>query len=266
MANTEKMTARDFDLDSGLFSGGQGKIIDASFEPNPQEKYQRRSDSPGLSLLIESTQTDEPFPQWNSIGEKKEWKVQDRGGSVVSKTSPDSRVFNMNSRGGQVVTGMLKAIGGGDVEKGKAIVAKRGYPMTDARFYVGWDFDWKQITAEYQIDGEDVKSTFVIPVELLGEPDESDAKPRKKGGKAVEAHDLDEALVAIVADNEGLSEVKLKKLVLSDELIKTDDAYTKSVVTGNRIQFLIDEGKLAKDAKGRLTTGEEENEDEEEED
>ena len=242
-----KLKATDFDLGSGLFEG-PGKVTEVCFGPNPNADYQSQSKAPGLTLTVESPEREEPIDIWYSIGDG--WEAKRGGKEVVNKNKPDSKRFNMNSKGGKLLQGMFKVVGNGDVDKGKELLAERGHPMTTAECYEGWDFEWVQMAVAYSIDGKDISGTIAIPVELLGSPDEkTKGKVKAKVEPVEEATELDDIVVGLA---EGKTVRELKGACMKEDTLKADDDYMTSVVSGDKIQELIDDGKLTTGPDGRF--------------
>lgn len=234
------VTQDDMELETGLFGDLDGKITDAKFGPNPRPEYQLAAGvDPGLVLTIDSPDLQEPIEEWYSAGGKKQWQVVSDGKEMVSGADPDLHKFHSNAKAGALVTAMFRVVGDGDLKKGQQFFIKRGFKMTQSGFYAGLNFHWKRIPLSYEIENRTISSQTLLPVEFLGEG-EAKAAP---AGAVAEASELDDVVAEISA---GLTERELKRKALGNDTLKANQAYMKELVSGNKIQELINAGKLAK--------------------
>ena len=232
-------TRGDYELETGLFGGGEAAIVDAYFEPNPRIEYQQVAGSdPGLTLILQSTELENPIEQWYSCGGKKQWQVGRGGSEINSAVNPDSHRFNMNSKAGILVTRMFEAIGGGDKAKGQDFFLKRDRYMTEAEFYTGLNFVWEQKSTSYNIDGQIKEGTLIVPAKYLGE-----VAPGKKEAAVAEAPtgDLDTIVIGMVS---GLTEREVKMAAMKVKALKENDAYMKELISGSKLKNLEDAGRI----------------------
>ena len=234
------VTQDDMELETGLFSDLDGKITDARFGPNPRPEYQLAAGiEPGLVLTIDSPDLENPIEEWYSAGSKKEWQAVSDGKEMVSGADPDLHRFHANAKAGALVTAMFRVVGVGDIKKGQQFFIKRGFKMTQSGFYAGLNFHWKRIPIGYEIEGRTISSQTLLPVEYLGESEALAVS----GEVVAEALKLDKVVVEISA---GLTERELKRKALGNDDLKANQPYMKELVSGNKIQELINAGALAK--------------------
>jgi len=236
-------TREDYELESGLADDFDGVITDAYFEVNPNPEYVAKAgEEPGLALIIESPDLDQPVHQWYSCGAAKQWQIGRGGQEITSAVRPDSHRFNMNSKGGVLVSRMFEIIGNGDRGKGQDFFIKRDRYMTEGAFYIGLNFHWLNKPAKMM--GTDMP--VLSPVAYLGEV--SPGKPSKATITGVPTEDLDTIVIELVS---GKTEREVKMAAMKEDGLKANDAYMKELISGPKLKQLEDADKITRGPDGK---------------
>ena len=254
MAN-KPLTNEDFDLESGFASNFDGTITEVIFGPNPSPQYRAKSAEPGLTLTIESPDLEEPVTAWYSLGVKKGWQVAENGASIVSSVNPNIKAFNMKSRAGEMIVKAITLVGDGDVTKGKAFFAKRGFYMTQAGMLLGLNFHWMNVVLPTQEEGR--TSNSLQPDKYLGEVPVKGVAGAKIETPSVDTTALDD-VVAKVASGKSESQVKVAMMKEKNPETgktyygdKANEAYFKELISGSKLAELEAAGTIGKGPDGK---------------
>ena len=156
-----KITGADIIPGSGGFDDFSGLIIDAFFEKNT---YGGTVVNPTISLqcMVESPDFEEPVRLGGfSCGKEDKWEIV-KEGRELNPLKGDAR-FRNNCNAGVFVTELCKVAGHGDVDKGAALLAARGYLPTQADFYIGLDSRWvKQARKNPMSKPDDIKPDITV--------------------------------------------------------------------------------------------------------
>ena len=231
-------TLEDFDLGSGLADDFDGEITAAEFGINPEYASAAGKDIPGVIITIKSPDLGQEISQFYSIGDPEKWEIADNGSEVTFTPKPEAHKFNMNSRGGQLVTAMFESAGGGDKKKGQEFFLKRDYWMTQAGFYVGTNWHWGRFLKANPIDPAKPPSSVLFPTALLGET---------KVAKAEVSEDAD--IARIIALAEGKTPRELKQAIVNEFKGKP---IVNKVLNKGLLKELEDKGKLALGPDGKF--------------
>ena len=235
----------DWELESGLADDFDGTIVDSWFEINKDYVLKAGKEIPMLYLRIETPDLDQAVSQGWSCGEAKQWEIAGGDKSITSRTRPDSKVFNMNARAGQLVGRMISLIGDGDKGKGQDFFSKRGF-MTEAATYVGLNFHWNR--EKLPTVGEGAPSEVLLPTAYLGEVV---GAAKATAAKAAAADgDFTEHYTALIELAIGLTPAELKRALLSSEL-KEVPGLMPQIFNKGLLDKLEAEGLLEKDAAGK---------------
>jgi len=262
------MRREDFETpEGGLFDDFDGTTINAYFGP-AGGKYSQASGSaePGLFIVFENPEAEKPIEQFFTIG--KGWELGPDNTTVVNINKPELTAFGAQSKVGKIVNKVAEHLGGGDIDKGREIFAQKGIPMTNAKFYIGWNAHWKNEESKIKIDGAEKTVKTLLPTAWYGVVAEG-AKPAAKAtgtpasapaaGKAPEVSSTDIAALdeIVTKASAGKTERELKTAILKDtpenKPIKSNREYQANVVNGTVLKRLEAEGKLFKDEKGIYT-------------
>ena len=231
----------DFDPDlGGLFDDYDSAVLEASFSGNPNLEYVAKAgEGLGIVLTMDSG-GDKPIQQFYSIGGKDQWQVLNNGREVVRVKNPDKHAFHAKSRASGLVEAMIMAVGKGNRDAGVEFFLKRDRFMTQADFYMGMNFHWKQQEWKYTNPEtkEEVKTTGLFPDAYLGE---ATVETSSKAPTAQVASNLD-AIVVELASGKNVRE--LKQAVVRDERFKGQDAYVRELVNGPKIEQMEKAGQL----------------------
>lgn len=198
--------------DSGLATALEGTIENPFFDYDPEY---RDGETPLLHLpLVNVTSDEDPEIKDTltlTLGTGNGWEVVDNG-EAVARSDGKSKGFHEKTRVGILVDRIVEI---GAVET----IAERGTP-TQAKVWDGLRFKFENHEEDYgEIDGEQVKVNFLLPVELVGSETDGGSTNGKVDEKVVTrlkalarnsaTHDefLDQALdIDGVADNDSLFE------------------------------------------------------------
>lgn len=233
-------TREDYELETGLANDFDGTITDVYFGA-PRKEYAELggTSEPGLYLILETPDLEQPVEQWYSCGAAKQWQVGRGGKEITSAKSPDSHRFNMNSRAGVIVARMFELVGEGDKKKGQEFFLKRDRYMTESEFFTGLSFHWLREPLK-TVSGE--SRDVLMPNKYLGE-----AVPAVKKAE-VPTEDLDAVLISLA---EGKVARELKQAAMKDEKISASKDYLNEVIKGTKLTELEKLGKLVKSPEGR---------------
>lgn len=255
MAKDVKTNVTDFDLPSGLPENFDATIVEAYFGEPPEKYIQKaRQDGrgepgPGLYLVSEGEDLEEPYNQFYSIGSN--WEMGEGGKSVINTKKPEVHAFQKNSSAGKLVIRILTLAGGGDIQKGKELMAARGILMTEAEFFLGMKLHWMRETTQTAVGTE---SSITIPDKFYGFSE--NGKEEKKPAKAAEAKSpeasaeegkLEDIVIKLAA---GKNIKDLKSAIVKDEELKKNRAFVTSCVSGKRLAQMESDGKIIKDENG----------------
>jgi len=236
-------TYADFEPDlGGLFDDFDSPIISAKFGPNPNAEYTAKvKDNIGLEIELDSG-GERPIVQWYSIGNIDQWNSEKDGAEVVRTKNPERHAFHQKTKAYALVEKMIQHVGGGDMKKGMDVFLKRDKFMTQAEFYLGLEFHWKQQDIENPVTKE--KSQVLLPDKFLGEV----KYEAKKGPAAGESSELDAFVVEL---SEGKNAREIKQAVLKDARFAGKDAYIASIVNGTKLTELEKAGSITKGPDGK---------------
>ena len=234
-------TLHDYELSFGLVSDFDGEITAAEFGVNANYAEAAGKDIPGLTITIDSPDLGQEMSQFYSIGDPEKWEISDDGTEVTFTPKPDAHRFNMNSRGGQLVSAMFESAGGGDKKKGQEFFLKRDFWMTQAGFFVGTNWHWERVEMKNPLQPDRAPSSVLVPVALLSETKKTGSKV--KGG----ADDADIARIIELA--EGKTERELKQAVVNEFKGKP---IVNEVLNKGLIKKLVDSAKLALGPDGKF--------------
>ena len=181
----EQLTREDFVLGSGLIDDFDGTVVSAIFGQPPAD-YIAKATISGDEIPAWVYLTIQPvgenadmqaIEQGYGCGKGNKWIISDDGKSVESEKSPDKKVYNKNSRAGQLVAAMMTAAGNGNLVAGQEFFLARGTPMTNSDFFVGMTFHWSRKTMVTSIDGKSQSTDVLLPAAFI-----SAGKPSAKVG------------------------------------------------------------------------------------
>ncbi len=250
-------TRDDYKPDVGGFLDGiNGEIVEAMFDVASGE-YADKVMLGGpdakppivLILTVMSIDREEPITQSWSVGSQDTWEIINGGKAIQNIKNPDKHSFRSGSRAMSLVEAMMTAVGDGDLEKGQDIIIKRDKYMTEAAFYVDFNFGW---ATQQLATVQGGKTTPVpLPAKLIGmaavKGKTAQPAATKSAGKGTVVS-ADAALDQLLADNaNGKSEKELKSFAVRNPDIKKNDAYMKAVVSGKKLRELENAGTLTLD-------------------
>ena len=233
-----QVTREDLELESGLADDFDGAIVEARFGVREEYAAIAGVADPMIMLTIESPELPQPIEQGWSCGAAKKWEAGVGGKNIVSGAKPDSKKFNVNARAGALVMRMFELVGNGNREKGQEFFLKRGYPMTDAQFYMGLDYHWKREPMS-TVSGE--SRDVLMPNAYLGEVKAKAAKAATEKGEY--APELVDKLVEL-AEGRTARELKSEAVKTLDKSATGYAAFIKAVVSGEVIEELKAQDKL----------------------
>ena len=239
------LDGQDGDITDALFVVASGAYADKSMVSKPGTK-------PSIVLMIKvsSTGADKPVEQSYSVGSQDIWEIVNDGKSIQNTKNPDRHSFRDGSVAYALVKAILTTLGSGDIDKGQLVAAKRDFWMTEAGFYTGLNFAWKNQKLTWVINGVTVESNPPLPDRFLGETASAKkAGPAKAAAPAADTSELD----AIVIENaSGMTESKLKAFAVKNETIKANGDYLRAIVNGKGLRALEASGLLTMDPTTKL--------------
>ena len=242
----KKTTMEDFEPDvSGFFDDFDSPVIKARFG-EPPANYKAKAEGIGIHLTFDQKFTpsdgsgERNVEQFYSIGRPEFWEIKDGGKEVVNTKNPDKHAFNQNTSAWSLIEKMIIHVGDGDIKKGSEIFSKRDHYMTEAAFYLGLNYHWKQQKVlAYRGEKERKEVDMLLPEKFLGE-----VKPGSVGAPAVESSELDDKLVELA---HGKDAKEIKQAVIKSKDFKGQTAYIREVINGTKIKNLEDAGLIMMD-------------------
>jgi hypothetical protein len=248
-------TYEDFELESGLPDDFDGAITDAYFGEAPGDYSKKLSPGTsadaGLYLVITDKDSDVGAlkPQWFTCGSKG-WEVKEGGKELVSSKRPDSKNFNMSSSGGILVKAMFETAGNGDLKKGQEFFIKRDRYMTQAEFYIGTNWHWMRVDRTLP---DKTVSKILVPTKFLGEVRVSAGGKTVAPVTTVNTEDLDLIVIMAVGAKGTIAEKELKQDCMKDATLRANSDYMRALISGPKLQELVNSGKLIKSPKGEYS-------------
>ena len=228
-----KVRPQDMELPAGLLDDFDGRITDTRFAVKEDYAAVSATSDPMLILTIETAELEQPIEQGYSIGATRQWEVVRGGAEVVSRVKPDSHAWIAGSRAGDLVAAMMETIGNGDRKAGQAVLLKRDRWMTEAEFYIGYNFHWKRV-GKMSVDGKERQ--VLLPVAFLGEESAATAPSAPPAYL--------EVLKSLAA---GKTEGDLKKAILARPELKKNAELMGEVFNRGLLTRLEESGELVKD-------------------
>lgn len=235
----KRTTAADFEPDiGGLFDDFDSPVTKAYFGSAPA-KYAEKMGGEGIGIYLTFDQTyqdkgvEKNVEQFYSIGNVKNWEIKNDGAEVINTKDENKHQFNQNTNAWALVEKMVTHVGEGDFKKGQETFIARDKYMTEAAFYLGLTYHWKQQKVMNPV--QKTEHDVLLPDKFIGE-----VKPEAKAtAKAAASADLDAKLVEL-AHGKTVKEVKSA----STKEFKGNSPYIREIINGKKLKELEDAGEL----------------------
>jgi len=233
----------DLELEVSGFDDFAGPITDAYFDIIAEYAEKAGSDIVHLICEVAAEGFQKP-PKLGgfSCGGADKWDIAKDGKELLPKKGKPR--FHANSNAGVFVSDILKMAGDGDIKKGAEVLAKRGFLMTQAGFYIGLESRWVKRASPNPVDKSSTVS-IQVPTEYLILGDSKTIATKTVPTAVDEGFEIsDEELGKIQEIAEGKTERELRQACIKVPELKLNTALMSQIYNKGLLKKLENEGRL----------------------